>query len=432
MFILNAIRSLKAATLTRPLKACAAKYARLFLVSWRGFNADFCPLRASALTLYTLLSIVPVLAMLFGIAKGFGMERLLRERILDQFPERQEIAFKLIDFAQALLAKTQGELVAGIGIAVLFWSVLSVIGEIEKSFNQIWKIPAGRTFARKISDYLSVMLLAPLLLILSSSLAVYAQSRLAGLASAVNIPEYGSSLLVSIFNYLPLAIIWLLFSFTFIFLPNTKVDYKSGIISGILTGTVYQLTQWAYLRLQIGVSNYNAIYGSFAALPLFIVWLQTGWLIVLFGAELAFYHQYFENYRAKDDGGAISFALKKLTALRITHLLVHRFAAAEPPLTADQIAQTLCLPVLTVRSIIDALLSMHILTAVQGDTAETAAYQPGRDIGLLRIATIIEALENCGDTALPENGSFTHFRKITAQFAETIKNSPENRLLKDI
>ncbi|MGR8932766.1 MAG: YihY/virulence factor BrkB family protein [Gammaproteobacteria bacterium] len=401
-------------------------------MSWRSFDADLCRLRASALTLYTLLSIVPVFAMLFGVAKGFGMERVLQERLLEQLPERQEIAFKLIDFAKALLAKTQGEVVAGIGIAVLFWSVLSLIGEIEKSFNSIWKVPAGRTFGRKISDYLSVMLLAPLLLIISSSLAVYAQSRLAGLASAVNLPQSGTVLLVSIFNYLPLAIVWLLFSFTFIFLPNTKVDYKSGIIAGILTGTAYQLTQWTYLRLQIGVSNYNAIYGSFAALPLFIVWLQVGWLIVLFGAELAFYHQHFESYRSRDDLKPMSFSLQKLAALRITHLLIQRFAAAETPLTAEQIARTLHLPLLAVRAITDALHSMHILARVQSNSGETTAYQPGRDIGQLRIVTIIDALENYGDNVLPENGSLERFKHIAAQLDETVSNSPENRLLKDV
>jgi membrane protein len=382
--------------------------------------------------LYTLLSIVPVIAMLFGIAKGFGMESLLQQILLEQFRDQRDVALRLIDFAQALLAKTQGEVVAGFGIALLFWSVMSVIGEIEKSFNHIWKIAAGRTLARKISDYLSLMLLAPVLLIASSSIAVYMQSRITGLVTAADLPEYGSSLLLSLFGYLPLLIVWLVFSITFVFMPNTKVAIRSGILAGIVTGTVYQLAQWAYLRLQIGVSSYNAIYGSFAALPLFIVWLQTGWLILLFGAELAFYHQHFEEYGAQDELPNCSFALKKILALRIMHLLVQQFAAAEPPLSADEIAQTLRLPVAAVNTIVADLLGAHILSEVQTEQAETAAYQPARDIGLLRVATIIEAMENSGNNALPETGELVRFKEITARFGATFKNSPENLLLKDM
>jgi membrane protein len=413
------------------LPALAAKYAKLLQLSWRGFKSDLCPLRASALTLYTLLSIVPVFAMLFGIAKGFGIDALLRERLLEQFREQREIAFKLIDFAQSLLARTQGELVAGIGIALLFWSVMSVIGEIEHSFNHIWKVEKSRAFARKVSDYLSLLLLAPVLLTASSSIAVYAQSRISGLMTAADLPEYGSALLHSLFGYLPLLLVWLLFFITFVFMPNTRVAVKSGVIAGVLTGTAYQLTQWAYLRLQIGMSSYNAIYGSFAALPLFIVWLQSGWLILLFGAELAFYHQHYETYRVENEASAKSFALKKIAALRIAHLLVQKFAAAEPPLTADEIARSLHLPLPDVRDIVAELLATRILAQVQSDAAEAAAYQPARDIGLLHIATITEALEN-GGVAISKSETPDRFREITAQFAATIRNSPENRLLKDV
>jgi membrane protein len=414
-------------------KVFVIKTVKLLLLSWRGFHVDICPLRASALTLYTLLSIVPVFAMLFGIAKGFGMENLLRDRLLEQFRDQQAVALKLIDFAQSLLAKTQGGLVAGIGIAVLFWSVMSVIGEIEKSFNHIWKIGHDRPLGRKVSDYLSLMLLAPVLLIVSSSISVYVQSRITGLVAAVALPTCGSDLVLQVFGYLPLIIVWLLFTVTLIFMPNTKVAYKSGVFAGVIAGTAYQLTQWTYIRLMIGVSNYNAVYGSFAALPLFIVWLQIGWLILLFGAEMAFYHQHFESYSLKNEISAGSFALKKIAALRIVHLLVHKFAAAEPPLNADEIAQTLHLPAEMVHTIITELLDTRILAEVQSDAEKHRAYQPARDIGLLRVATIIEALENYSAASLqPESDDIGRFNEIAEQFGETIKNSPANFLLKDI
>lgn len=413
-------------------KTRAIKFAKLLLLSWRGFFADLCPLRASALTLYSLLSIVPVFAMLFGIAKGFGLERLLQERLLEQFRDQHDVTVLIIGFAQTLLAKTQGDVIAGIGIVLLFWSVMSVIGEIETSFNHIWKIATSRTFSRKISDYMSLMLLAPMLLIVSGSIAVIMQSHIGGFMAAMHAPEYGTQLLLAALGYLPLLIVWLVFSVTFIFMPNTKVEFTSGILAGVLTGTAYQLVQWAYLRLQIGVSSYNAIYGSLAALPLFIVWLQIGWLILLFGAELAFYHQHFESYRNKDVSMSPNFAFIKIAALRIAHLLVHRFAAAEPPLTAEQITQILHLPLLTVQEIVAELHKAHILAAVQSAPDGTPAYQPARDIALLRIATVIEALENNGGKTLMESGAHDCFSEISGRFSEMIRNSPENRLLKDI
>lgn len=414
------------------IKAFFVKFLKLLLLSWNGFGVDRCRLRAAALTLYTLLSIVPVIAMLFGIAKGFGLEEMLRKVLLEQLRDQQAIALKLIDFSQSLLANTQGEVVAGIGIAFLFWSVMSAIGEIEKSFNYIWKVEADRTFGRKISDYLSLMLLAPLLLITSSSITVYVQSHLSGLAQGGSFLHYGSSLLLRLFGYVSLLIVWLVFSVTFIFMPNTKVSFKSGILAGILSGTVFQLAQWAYLRLQIGVSSYNAIYGSFAALPLFIIWLQIGWQILLYGAEFAFYHQNFEEYRHKNQSASLSFAQKKIAALRIAQLIVHRFAAAETPLNAEQIAQTLHLPILTVQQIIADLRQAYILAPVQTDAAGRPAYLPARDIGLLNVSTIIEALENSGSSALPADDSFERIKEVSTQFNDVIKKSPENRLLKDI
>ena len=146
-----------------PFKAKVLKFTKIILLSYEGFNRDLGPLRASALTLYTLLSIVPVIALLFGIAKGFGYEKILREQLLKQMPTQDTLVLKLIDFAENMLARTQGEVVAGIGIVILLWSVLKLIGNIEESFNHVWKINKGRTLGRKLSDYLSVMLLAPIL-----------------------------------------------------------------------------------------------------------------------------------------------------------------------------------------------------------------------------------------------------------------------------
>ena len=159
-------------------KATLIKSLKIVILSVQGFSRDLCPLRASALTLYSILSIVPVIAMLFGIAKGFGFETMLEKRLLEQAPDQDTMVLQLISFAQNLLESTKGGLVAGIGVVVLFWTIINVIGNIEESFNFIWKIAKGRSLSRKFSDYLSLMLLAPVLLIASSSITVFLDTKI--------------------------------------------------------------------------------------------------------------------------------------------------------------------------------------------------------------------------------------------------------------
>ena len=193
-------------------KRFGIKALKLLILAGRGFVKDNCSLRASALTLYSLLSIVPVIAMLFGVAKGFGFEQKLKAQLLEEGSDQDEMMLQLIDFAENMLANTQGGLVAGIGLIVLFWTIIKVIGTIEASFNYIWGVAKDRAIGRKLSDYLSLMLLAPVLLIAASSITVFVKTQITGLAESMALPEAGSSLVVTGLSYLPMLIIWFLFS----------------------------------------------------------------------------------------------------------------------------------------------------------------------------------------------------------------------------
>lgn len=290
------------------LKTYLVRLLKIFTLSTKAFIKDNGALRASALTLYSLLSIVPVIAMLFGIAKGFGFESLLEQRLLEQAPEQNQLIEKFFDIAKHLLASTKGGIVAGVGVAILFWTVLKVISNIEESFNHIWRVAKPRTLARKLNDYLSVMLLAPLLMIAASSISIYVQTQLTSLINAIAIP--GTIIALKLLSYLPILILWGLFSFVFIFMPNTTVSYRSGLFAGIISGTIYYIVQSLYVSLQIGVTSYNAIYGSFAALPLFLVWLQITWIIVLIGSEISFFHQNLALYQFNQHIKNLNFASK--------------------------------------------------------------------------------------------------------------------------
>ena len=415
-----------------PYKALLIKSLKIILLSAQGFQRDLCTLRASALTLYNLLSIVPVIAMLFGIAKGFGFEKTLTERLIEQVPHQETMVIQLISFAQNLLESTKGGVVAGIGIVVLFWTVISLIGNIEESFNYIWKIPRGRSISRKYSDYLSLMLFAPIILIVANSISVLLSTEINWLMSIIELPELGTSLVLKALGLLPLLLMIGLFTFTFIFMPNHKIHFMAGLIAGIVTGILYDFLQWAYISLQIGVSNYNAIYGSFAAIPLFVVWLQMGWMIVLLGCEIAFYCQYYDNYRNNNRFSNLSFSVQKIIALQVTHLLVKQFGQLNNPLTADEIAAKLALPIAIVQQVLLKLTASHILVEFNIPEAEDDVYQPAVDPKNLTIAFVINALERTGQNHLPDINQERLFIDAVEEFRKLMEASGQNCLLRDI
>lgn len=414
-----------------PFKEKIIKSLKILVLSGQAFSHDLCSLRASALTLYTVLSIVPIIALLFGIAKGFGLEKMMKQQLIEQIPSQEKMVLQLIDFAQNLLNNTQGEIVAGTGIIILFWTVIKVIGDIEESFNSIWKVAQDRPLSRKFSDYLSLMLLAPIILITSSSVTVFLKTQITWLIDIIHLASMAKWLVIRALSLLPLILMTGLLSFTFIFMPNRKIDYKTGIIAGFITAIMYNLAQWAYLSLQIGVSSYNAIYGSFAALPLFVIWLQLGWMIVLFGCEIAFFLQNYENYRHSSQFIKLSFSLKKIIALQITHLIIKNLIPINTPLTAAKIAEILNIPIAIIQSILLKLTTSRILVEFK-NTDECEVYQPAVDINILTTAYIVNALEQCGQNHLPGINEDPLFINIVNDFRKLIEASEYDRLLKDI
>lgn len=198
---------------------------RVILLAFRGFNEDQCQLRASALTFYSLLSIVPVVAMAFGIAKGFGLETLLEKQLYARLPGQEEIIGQIVAFAHSFLENTRGGVIAGIGIVVLFWTVIKVLGNIEKSFNGIWGIKKQRSISRKFSDYLSIMLICPVLLIVSSSATVLIASQVTLIMEKISLLGFLSPAIMFLLNFLPYLVLWALFTFIYIFMPNVKVKF---------------------------------------------------------------------------------------------------------------------------------------------------------------------------------------------------------------
>jgi len=378
------------------------------------------------------MSVVPVVAMAFGVAKGFGFDGMLEKQILKSMPGQEEVALQIVSFANSFLENTKGGLIAGISIAVLFWTVIQVLGNIENSFNEIWGIKKARTLGRKFSDYLSIMMICPILFIMSSSVTILITSQVTLLVEKLAFLGPIGSLIIIFLRILPYAVIWIMFTFAYIFLPNTKVNFKSGLIAGIIAGTIYQIVQWAYITFQIGVSKLGAIYGSFAALPLFLIWLQVSWLVVLFGAEAAFAEQNVDTYEFEADSLKVSNAFKKLLALNITHICVKNFHAGQRPQTATEFSHELEIPIRLVHQVIFELIEAGILS--EAKKGEAIAYQPARDIDHLTMQNVIDALDQRGIDNIPvaQTKSLQALKDKMKKFRDIIVSSPENIYLKDI
>ncbi len=415
-------------------KSFLLRQLRIILLAIRSYDEDRCLLRASSLTFYTLLSIVPIVAMFFGVAKGFGFEKTLEKELFDKFAGQEEILGQVINFANSLLEQTRGGLIAGIGLLVLFWSVLKVLGHIEMAFNDIWEIKEDRSWGRKFSDYLSIMLIAPILILMSGSVTVFITTRVTQFTQEFALLGVLSPLISFLLKLIPYVLIWILFTVLYLIMPNTRVKFKAGFLGGVVAGTLYQIAQGLYISFQIGAARYNAIYGSFAALPLFLLWLQISWWIVLFGAELSFANQNVDTYEYEPDSLKVSPGFKKLLTLQIMHLLINKFSNGDKPLTDSKISSLLEIPIRLVHKILFELVESRLVSEIRTETDKEFAYQPARDINQLSIQSVLEALDQQGTEDIPvaHTAEYQALSDALQGFSEAMEHSPANKLLKNI
>lgn len=409
-------------------KGVLIKLYKIVHLSIASFLREDLSIRASALTLYTLLSIVPVMALLFGIAKGFSLEVKLENWLLNQFPEQKVLLGQAVVFARRMLDDTRGGLVAGVGVAFLLYTVISVIGNIELAFNHIWSLAKSRSFVSKVSDYLSLMLIGPFLALAASGLNVYLATLVHKAAETAPYAHVFGRFAIMAIGFGPIFLLWLLFTFLYIFLPNTKVRFGSALFGGAVASLCYVIAQTLYIKLQIGVSNANAIYGSFAALPLFLMWLQLSWNIVLFGAEWTDVHQNFITHENEEGQPKPSFRTVKRLALGVTQLIVQRFLKNEIPLTSSQIAERLGVPARIMNDILFRLVEAKILVEIDARGDDNITYQPARDARQLTPFLIIQALENLGEEIVggENEASIEKFSPLLSSFEEVVKIHPKN------
>jgi membrane protein len=416
-----------------PPKSFLLKTLKVVVLSIRGVAKDRISLQASSLTFFSLLSIVPVLAMAFGIAKGFGFEKGLEKMLLNALEGQEQVVMRVMEFARGLLASVKGGLVAGTGLLILFYTVIKILSHIERAFNDIWGIKNARTVGRQITDYLSVLLIGTVLFIMSSSVTVLITGGITLALKKFAFLHFLSPGISMVFRFLPVVALWVLFSFVYVFVPNTKVNLKSGALAGIIAGTMYYVFQWGYISLQIGIAKQSAIYGSFAALPLFFTWLQISWMIVLFGGEISFAHQNVEMFEFEEECLGVSHYFKRLLSLRVAQFVIRRFTQGEKAWSNEQISHELEIPIRLVNQVLYELVTSGILSEVMVEEKCTA-YEPARDPDTLTIKSVIEALDRRGNDNIPvaESQELNRLMESLKEFSDLIEKSQKNWLLKDI
>ena len=403
----------------RPLK--------LIIYTLEGLLAHGTMDMGAALTFYTVISIVPVLALVFAVVKGFGLVDTLVNNLYSLLPQMPEVVDYIVDFANKALARTQGGVVATVSLLTLFWAVIRVFESIEANFNKIWEVKSTRNLVRKYSDYITVVIIAPLLWIVATSISSYARQVL-GVDGSVWL-QLGSKA-ASLF------VVWIMFAFVYLVLPNTKVRLRSAVLAGIMAGSCFFAFQAIYVYLMRWMTSYSAIYGSFAALPLFLLWMQNSWSILLLGCELSFAIQNEKRFDEERQLPALSPADNRKLMVAITAFVANAFKRGEGAVPIVAIREGLALPTRIASKLVARLVAAGVLNEVRCEAEEyDVAYAPARDTSTLRVCDVLMAVDGYADGNREDLCGAKMARRAEAavngikQYATT---SEDNRLILEI
>ena len=372
-------------------KGGVVRLLQLLLFAGTNFLADNSLLRATALSFTTLLSFVPLLALAFSVLKGLGAQTRIAPLILNQVAAGSEV---VVNRVLSYIDNTNMSSIGAIGLATLLFTAISMLSNIEEAFNAVWGVAGTRTLYRKFSDYLSVLVSAPLLLLAATSVTTTLQSK--WLIGWLLERTYFGDLFMFCLGLTPYLSVWIALFLLYIFIPNTPVRYGSALIGALLAGTLWQYAQWCYIHFQVGTGNYNAIYGTLAALPILMIWIYTSWVIVLFGMEVVAAHQNRHTFRRDIRGRRISQSLRELVALAALRHIAEAFHRGGPAWGEEHLAVKLCIPLRIMRDTLDHLRVAGFIVQADGD----GGYFPARELDSIALAQVLLSLRSHGGACM--------------------------------
>ena len=376
-------------------KRMLVRLLKKIILSIREFISDALPQKAASLTYYTTLAIIPIFALVLAIGRGFGFQDTIEEFIMNILGPSADSTPFIIEFVNNYLEQAKGGVFLGVGIALLLWSVMSMFRQIEASFNQIWNVKKSRSMLKQFTTYISILITVPFLMVISSGLNVKVNEWVYMISEST-----AGNFLIAIYQFLvrlsPYVIYWLLFSFLFIIVPNTKVKWRDGILAGVITGTLVMLMQYLYVSGMVSLSRYNAVYGSFAAIPLLLIMVQVLWMIVLYGAEFSFVSQNLYQYSYDSEIRNISRRYKDYLTVVILQDIVKQFELGQKAPTVEDIAIHYNIPIRLVQDLVKLLCDCSLISEIYNDATDQKSYQPALDINQITLQMVYDKIGNLG------------------------------------
>ena len=372
------------------------KAVKIINLSARSFMDRDLQMRSCALTYNTVLAVVPALAMLFAIARGFGFQNLLQSELFKYFPAQRQALENALTYVDNYLAQASQGVFIGIGLIFLLWTLISLMSNVEDTFNHVWGVTTKRSLQRKFTDYTALFLLLPVLMVCSAGITIFLSDAVQHMFGDKAI----SPMLHRLLSFMPTVISWIIFTAAYYLIPNTKVQFKGALIAGVLAGTMFQGIQWLFVTGQVYVSKYNAIYGSFAFLPLLLVWMQLSWLITLAGVVLTYSWQNFSSFAYRDKAKDISQAYANDLAIAILTRATKQFKQKKGLITRKQIIRDYDIPVTLADQLLDRLQQSGLLNLTisgQDNEADTA-YQPAFDPDDFTVNDVANRLAELGNS----------------------------------
>lgn len=359
---------------------------RYYIMAAKKFQADAGILHASALTFDTLFAVVPILATAFAVSRGFGLQVYLAQQLDKTFAGQEEMINALSQYAQNLLQHTSGGVILGVAVAILLFSVYVMLNHIEMALDKIWQVPSRRSLNVRVNHYLSLALTAPLILITAGSVKLFISKKVETYGWLLTFTAHSVSTVLYILFF-----IWL-----FKYVPNVKVTRKAVLFGGIQTGLAFVIMQTFLIESQALMNNYGAIYGSLAAFPIFLIFVDLFWILVLYGAQLCFVFQNNIRYNWQININRLSHNKRIELMLKITTLCIEQFKNNRPALNIKQIASQVGLPKSCTLQLLLHLMAANILLETQSSKASSEGFVPAHDPDLLDESTIIKAINDCG------------------------------------
>ena len=349
---------------------------------------------AAALTYSTILAIVPIMAVVFAVARGFGYSKYIETWFRDMLTSQPQAAEIIIGFVNSYLVHTKSGIILGLGLVFMLWTVLMLVSNIEKTFNDIWQVKKPRSLFRTFTDYIAMLFLVPIIIVVMAGISIFMATI------ADNLDQYVviSSVAHFLIDLSPYILLSGAFFALYVFMPNTKVHLRSAILPAILAGTAMHWLQFFYIHSQIWVSSYNAIYGSFAALPLFMLWVQFSWIICLVGAELTYTMQNLEESAFMSDAKSMSHRYRMMLSALLLSLICKRFAEGRKPYTALELKLETNIPIRVTSELLYDMTQAHLIleTYTTDEKGDDPVYLPAESLDNLSVGTMIDRLESQG------------------------------------